>query len=243
MGTRTRMTRRMVMKMLKMTNVNGKTGVSGLVNAAHSLADVLAVKLVAGPLRTSCLIRAAVDSSVQDGKLKPGPAKKKIVAKMPMMVRMRRTALMMRTRRMTPTMRTRRTTPTTRTRMTRRMVMKMQKMTNVNGKTGVSGLVNAAHSLADVLAVKLVAGPLTTSCLIRAAVDSSVPDGKLKLGPAKKKIVAKMPMMVRMRRTALMMRTRRMTPTMRTRRTTPTTRTRMTRRMVMKMQKMTNVNG
>merc|ERR1711879_819626 len=102
------------------------------------------------------------------GKL--GPAKKKIVAKMPMMVRMRRTA------------------PTTRTRMTRRMVMKMQKMTNVNGKTGASGLVNAAHSLADVLAVKLVAGPLTTSCLIRAAADSSVPDVKLKLGPARNPI-------------------------------------------------------
>merc|ERR1719323_795304 len=98
---------------------------------------------------------------------------------MPMMVRMRKTALMMRTRRMTPMTRMRRTTPTTRTRMTRRMVMKMQKMTNVNGKTGASGLVNAAHSLADVLAVKLVAGPLTTSCLIRAAADSSVPDVKL----------------------------------------------------------------
>merc|ERR1712039_223226 len=93
-----------------------------------------------------------------------------------MMMGMRRTALMMRTRRMTPT---------TRTRMSRRMVMKMQKMTNVNGKTGASGLVNAAHSLADVLAVKLVAGPLTTSCLIRAAADSSVPDVKLKLGPAR----------------------------------------------------------
>merc|ERR1719328_653052 len=61
-------------------------------------------------------------------------------------------------------------------------------MTNVNGKTGASGLVNAAHSLADVLAVKLVAGPLTTSCLIRAAADSSVPDVKLKLGPARNPI-------------------------------------------------------
>merc|ERR1712039_554322 len=114
-----------------------------------------------------------------------GPARNQIVMKMPMMVRMRRTALMMRTRRMTPTMRTRRTTLTTRTRMSRRMVMKMQKMTNVNGKTGASGLVNAAHSLADVLAVRLVAGPQTISCLTRAAVDSSVPDGKLKPGPAK----------------------------------------------------------
>merc|ERR1719322_1548385 len=179
---------RMRMKMQKMTNVNGRTGASGLADAARSLADALEFKLEAGPLTISCLTRAAVDSSVQDGKLKLGPAKKKIVAKMPMMVRMRRTALMMKTRRMTPTMRTRRTTPTTRTRMTRRMVMKMQKMTNVNGKTGASGLVNAAHSLADVLAVKLVAGPLTTSCLIRAAADSSVPDVKLKLGPARNPI-------------------------------------------------------
>merc|ERR1712027_42655 len=67
------------------------------------------------------------------------------------------------------------------------MVMKMQKMTNVNGKTGASGLVNAAaHSLvANVLALKLVAGPPTTSCLTPAAADSSVPDGKLKLGPAR----------------------------------------------------------
>merc|ERR1719351_454838 len=67
------------------------------------------------------------------------------------------------------------------------MVMKMQKMTNVNGKTGASGLVNAAaHSLvANALALKLVAGPLTTSCLTRVAVDSYVPDGKLKLGPAR----------------------------------------------------------
>merc|ERR1719471_1419993 len=89
---------------------------------------------------------------------------------------------------MTPTMRTRRTTPTTRTRMTRRTVMKMQKMTNVNGKTGASGLVIAAHSLADALAVKLVAGPLTTSCLTPAAADSSVPDGKLKPGPARNPI-------------------------------------------------------
>merc|ERR1711879_792303 len=179
---------RMRMKMQKMTNVNGRTGASGLADAARSLADALEFKLEAGPLTISCLTRAAVDSSVQDGKLKLGPAKKKIVAKMPMMVRMRRTALMMRTGRMTPMMRTRRTTPTTRTRMTRRMVMKMQKMTNVNGKTGASGLVNAAHSLADVLAVKLVAGPLTTSCLTPAAADSSVPDGKLKLGPARNPI-------------------------------------------------------
>merc|ERR1719461_223878 len=60
-------------------------------------------------------------------------------------------------------------------------------MTNVNGKTGASGLVNAAaHSLvANALALKLVAGPPTTSCLTPAAVDSSVPDGKLKLGPAR----------------------------------------------------------
>merc|ERR1719471_2355696 len=170
---------RMRMKMQKMTNVNGRTGASGLADAARSLADALEFKLEAGPLTISCLTRAAVDSSVQDGKLKLGPARNKIVAKMPMMVRMRRTALMMRTRRMTPTMRTRRT---------RRMVMKMQKMTNVNGKTGASGLVNAAHSLADVLAVKLVAGPLTTSCLIRAVADSSVPDVKLKLGPARNPI-------------------------------------------------------
>merc|ERR1712117_444019 len=106
---------RMRMKMQKMTNVNGRTGASGLADAARSLADALEYKLEAGPLTTSCLTQAAVDSSVQDGKLKLGPAKKKIVAKMPMMVR---------------------------TRMTRRMVMKMQKMTNVNGKTGASGLVN-----------------------------------------------------------------------------------------------------
>merc|ERR1719461_1671690 len=183
--TQTTTRRRKVMKMQKMTNANGKTGASGLADAVRSLADALEFKLEAGPLTTSCLTRAAADSSVQDGKLKLGPAKKKIVAKMPMMVRMRRTALMMRTRRMTPTMRTRRTTPTTRTRMSRRMVMKMQKMTNVNGKTGASGLVIAAHSLADVLAVKLVAGPLTTSCLTPAAADSSVPDGKLKLRPAR----------------------------------------------------------
>merc|ERR1719188_1839875 len=101
---------------------------------------------------------------------------------------MRRIALMMRTRRMTPTTRTRRTTPTTRTRMTRMaMVMKMQKMTNVNGKTGASGLVNAAahYLVANALALKLVAGPPTTSCLTRAAVDSSVLDGKLKLRPAR----------------------------------------------------------
>merc|ERR1719322_453031 len=188
---------RMVMKMQRMTNVNGKTGASGLADAARSLADALEFKLEAGPLTTSCLTRAAVDSSVQDGNLKLGPAKKKIVAKMPMMVRMRKRALMTRTRRitptrrlkrMTPTTRMRRMTPTTRTRMSRRMVMIMQKMTNVNGKTGASGLVNAAHSLADVLAVKLVAGPLTTSCLIRAAADSSVPDVKLKLGPARNPI-------------------------------------------------------
>merc|ERR1711879_847658 len=90
------------------------------------------------------------------------------------------TALMMRTRRMTPMTRTSRTTLTT--------VMKMQKMTNVNGKTGASGLVIAAHSLADALAVKLVAGPPTTSCLTPAAADSSVPDGKLKPGPVKNQI-------------------------------------------------------
>merc|ERR1719461_846315 len=186
--TQTTTRRRKVMKMQKMTNANGKTGASGLADAVRSLADALEFKLEQGPLTTSCLTRAAADSSVQDGKLKLGPAKKKIVAKMPMMVRMRRTALMMRTRRMNPTTRMRRMTPTTRTRMTRRMVMKMQKMTNVNGKTGASGLVNAAHSLADVLAVKLVAGPLTTSCLIRAAADSSVPDVKLKLGPARNQI-------------------------------------------------------
>merc|ERR1712038_11453 len=172
-------TRRMAMKMQKMTNVNGKTGASGLADAARSLADALEFKLEAGPLTISCLTRAAVDSSVQDGKLKLGPAKKKIVAKMPMMVRMRRTARMTRTRRMTQT---------TRTRTSRRMVMKMQKMTNVNGKTGASGLVNAAHSLADALAVKLVAGPLTTSCLTRAAADSFVPDGRQKLGPARNPI-------------------------------------------------------
>merc|ERR1712117_627415 len=185
--TQTTTRRRKVMKMQKMTNANGKTGASGLADAARSLVDVLEFKLEAGPLTTSCLTRAAADSSVQDGKLKLGPAKRKIVAKMPMMMMTRRTALMMRTRRMTPTTRTRRTTPTTRTRMSRRMVMKMQKMTNVNGKTGASGLVNAAaHSLvANALALKLVAGPPTTSCLTRAAVDSSVLDGKLKLRPAR----------------------------------------------------------
>merc|ERR1712117_764114 len=184
--TQTTTRRRKVMKMQKMTNANGKTGASGLADAARSLVDVLEFKLEAGPLTTSCLTRAAADSSVQDGKLKLGPAKKKIVAKMPMMVRMRRTALMTRLRRMTPTTRMRRTTPTTR--MSRRMVMKMQKMTNANGKTGASGLVIAAHSLANVLAVKLVAGPQITSCLTPAAADSSVPDGKLKPGPVKNQI-------------------------------------------------------
>merc|ERR1719230_1756884 len=167
---------RMVMKMQRMTNVDGKTGASGLADAARSLADVLEFKLEAGPLTTNCLTRAAADSSVQDVKLKLGPAKKKIVEKMPMMVRMRRTALMKRLRRMTPTMRTR---------MSRRMVMKMQKMTNVNGKSGASGPVNAARSLADALAVKLEAGPQTTSCSTRAAAGSSAPDGKLKLGPVR----------------------------------------------------------
>ena len=66
----------------QMTNVNGKTGASGLVNAAHSLADASAVKLVRGPLTTSCLTPAAADSSAQDGKLKPGPAKKEIVKRL-----------------------------------------------------------------------------------------------------------------------------------------------------------------
>ena len=47
-------------------------------------------------------------------------------------------------------------------------------MTNVNGRTGASGLVNAAHSLADALVVILVPGLLTTSCLTLAAADSSV---------------------------------------------------------------------
>merc|ERR1719188_1887429 len=178
----------MAMKMQKMTNVNGKTGASGLADAARSLVDVLEFKLEAGPLTTSCLTRAAADSSVQDGKLKLGPAKKKIVAKMPMMVRMRRTAWMTRTRRMTQATRMRRMTLTTRTRMSKRMMMKMQKMTNVNGKTGASGLVNAARSLADASAVKLAAGPQTTSCLTPAAADSSVPDGRLKLGPARNPI-------------------------------------------------------
>merc|ERR1719351_488943 len=86
---------------------------------------------------------------------------------------------------MPPMTRTWRTTPTTRMRTA--MAMKMQKMTNVNGKTGASGLVNAAaHSLvANALALKLVAGPLTTSCLTPAAADSSVLDGKLKLRPAR----------------------------------------------------------
>merc|ERR1719493_614560 len=54
------------------------------------------------------------------------------------------------------------------------MRMKMQKMTSVNGKTGASGLVNAAHSLADALVVILEPGLLTTSCLTLAAADSSV---------------------------------------------------------------------
>merc|ERR1712117_156430 len=57
-----------------------------------------------------------------------------------------------------------------------------------NGKTGASGLVIAAHSLANVLALKLVAGPPTTSCLTPAAADSSVPDVKLKPGPARNPI-------------------------------------------------------
>merc|ERR1712117_835027 len=56
------------------------TGASGLVNAAaHSLvANALALKLVAGPRTTSCLTRAAADSSVLEGKLKPGPVKNQI---------------------------------------------------------------------------------------------------------------------------------------------------------------------
>merc|ERR1711941_145213 len=49
-----------------------------------------------------------------------------------------------------------------------RMRMKMQKMTNVNGRTGASGLADAARSLADALEFKLEAGPLTISCLTRA---------------------------------------------------------------------------
>merc|ERR1719367_358302 len=63
---------------------------------------------------------------------------------------------------------------TTQTTTRRRKVMKMQKMTNANGKTGASGLADAARSLADALELKLEAGPLTTSCLTLAAADSSV---------------------------------------------------------------------
>ena len=47
-------------------------------------------------------------------------------------------------------------------------------MTNVNGRTGASGLADAARSLADALVVILVPGLLTTSCLTLAAADSSV---------------------------------------------------------------------
>merc|ERR1712038_1586535 len=76
--------------------------------------------------------------------------------------------------------------------MVRTLREKNLKMTTVHGKTGVSGLVHAAHSLADASAVKLVRGPLTTSCLTPAAADSSVQDGKLKLGPAEKQIVKRL---------------------------------------------------
>ena len=63
-----------------MATAIGKSGASGLVRAAHSLADALAVKLVRGTLTTSCLTsRAAADSSVQEGKLKEGPVKHQIV--------------------------------------------------------------------------------------------------------------------------------------------------------------------
>merc|ERR1719367_614350 len=67
--------RTLMVKNLEMTSAHGKTGASGLVLAVHSLADALAAKLVRGPLTTSCSTLAAVDSSAQDGKLKPGPAK------------------------------------------------------------------------------------------------------------------------------------------------------------------------
>merc|ERR1712066_418261 len=65
-------------------------------------------------------------------------------------------------------------------------------MGTVHGKTGASGLVHAAHSLADALAVKLVRGPQTTSCSTPAVADSSVQGGRLKLGPAKKQIVKRL---------------------------------------------------
>merc|ERR1711879_548725 len=111
--------------------------------------------------------------------------------RMTLTMRTKRTTLTTRTRKMTPPMIMRGTTPPMITRRTilptmrmrkMRVRMKMQKMTNVNGRTGASGLADAARSLADALELKLEAGPLTISCLTRAAVDSSVQDGKLKLG-------------------------------------------------------------
>merc|ERR1712117_728310 len=82
--------------------------------------------------------------------------------------------LTMREKETTPRMLTMRETKTEREKEKTLMRMKMQKMTSVNGKTGASGLVNAAHSLADALVVILVPGLLTTSCLTLAAADSSV---------------------------------------------------------------------
>merc|ERR1712066_158524 len=77
---RTLMVRTLMVKNLEMATAHGKTGASGLVHAVHSLADALAVKLVRGPLTTSCLTcRAVADSSVQEGKLKEGPVKHQIV--------------------------------------------------------------------------------------------------------------------------------------------------------------------
>merc|ERR1719499_2793007 len=75
---------------------------------------------------------------------------------------------------MIPRILTMRETKTEREKEKTLMRMKMQKMTSVNGKTGASGLVIAAHSLADALVVILVPGLLTTSCLTLAAADSSV---------------------------------------------------------------------
>merc|ERR1712241_202472 len=190
----------MVMMMnilMMMTSVIGKTGVSGL-------ADAFAVKMGAGTLTTSCLIcQLAVVCCVQDGRLKLGPANQKIVMQMLLMKMLRvlmknlMVAMMVRTLMvrtlmvktlMVRTLKVR--TLMGRTLMARTLMVKNLEMATAIGKSGASGLVPAVHSLADALAVKLVRGTLTTSCLTsRAAADSSVQEGKLKEGPVKHQIV------------------------------------------------------
>merc|ERR1712066_376673 len=151
-------------------------------------------KLAAGTLTTSCLIcQLAVVCCVQDGKLKLGPANQKIVMQMLLMKMLRvlmknlMVAMMVRIL-MAKTLMVR--TLMARTLMARTLMVKNLEMATAVGKSGASGLVRAVHFLADALAVKLVRGTLTTSCLTsRAAADSSVQEGKLKEGPVKHRIV------------------------------------------------------